>query len=375
MADPEKDEEIIDLTEVVEETDAPAETAGGELSALPEPEKLTLGPIGEETKKERPEGDIQAIPEDLPREVTLPAPAEEPVKIEQEVGEVFPLTFEPSQALIQNYEEEVRPRIEGINRKAEEWVTSEGVQILERIVRGILPGMVTAILEKEVARLRGEVEGLRAEKEALKAGADQWLNSEGVKILDQGTREVLPKIAAEVLSKEVEKFRGEVEGLRQEKEALKAGADQWLNSEGVRILEQIAKETLPRIAGEVLGKEVEKISYEVEGLRAEKEALKVRSEQWLGSEGIKVLEQQTREVLPGIAAEALGKEAEKLKAEVEELRAEKEALKVRAEQWLSSDGIRILKQEAGEIFPRIAEEVLSKEIEKLKTEGETEEKE
>ena len=322
MADPEKDEEIIELTEVVEETDAPAEATEGELSALPDPEKLTLGPIGEETKKERPEGDIQAIPEDLRREVTLPAPAEEPVKIEQEVGEVFPLTFEPPQALIQNYEEEVRPLIEGINRKAEEWVTSEGVQILERIARGILPGMVTEILEKEVARLRGEVEGLREEKEALKAGADQWLNSEGVKILDQGTREVLPKIAAEVLSKEVEK-----------------------------------------------------ISCEVEGLRAEKEALKARSEQWLGSEGIKVLEQQTREVLPGIAAEALGKEAEKLKAEVEELRAEKEALKVRAEQWLSSDGIRILKQEAGEIFPRIAEEVLSREIEKLKTEGETEEKE
>ena len=95
----------------------------------------------------------------------------------------------------------------------------------------------------------------------------------------------------------------------------------------------------------------------------------------MGSEGVKVLEQQTREILPGIAAGALGREVEKLKAALEELRAEKEALKMKADQWLSSEGMRILKQEAGAIFPRIAEEVLSGEIEKLKKEEETEEKE
>jgi len=284
MADPEKDEEIIELTEVVEEKDIPAEAVEGESSFLPEPEKRDQELIEEKSEEERPEGDRQAP--------------------------------------IQDYGEEVSPSIEGINRKAEEWAASEGVQILERVAGKILPGIASEILEKEVSRLRGEVAELRAEKETLQGGVEKWLGSEGA-----------------------------------------------------RLLGQIATETLPRIAGEALGKEIGKINREVEGLRAEKEALKARSEQWLGSEGVKVLEQQTREILPGIAAEALGKEVEKLKAAVEELRAEKESLKMKADQWLSSEGIRILKQEAGAIFPRIAEEVLSGEIEKLKKEEETEEKE
>jgi hypothetical protein len=284
MADPEKDEEIIELTEVVEEKDIPTEAVEGESPFRPEPEKRDQGLIEGESEEERPEGDRQAS--------------------------------------LQDYGEEVSPSSEGINRKAEEWAASEGVQILERVARKILPG-----------------------------------------------------IAAEVLGTEVDKFRGEVEGLRAKKETLQGGVEKWLGSEGVRFLGQIAAETLPRIAGEVLGKEVGKINREVEGLRAEKEDLKARSEQWLDSAGVKVLEQQIREILPGIAAEALGKEVEKLKAAVEELRAEKEALKMKADQWLSSEGIRILKQEAGAMFPRIAEEVLSGEIEKLKKEEGTEEKE
>lgn len=336
MADLEK-EEIIELTEVVEEKEIPAEAVEGESSFLSEPKNQGQGLIEEESREERPEGD-------------RPAP-------------------------IQNDGEKVSPSIEEINRKAEEWAVSEGVQVLERVAGEILPGIASEILEKEVVRLRGEVEDLRAEKEALKVGADQWLNAEGVKILGQGTREILPKIAAEVLGTEVEKFRGEVEGLRAEKEKVQAGVEKWLGSEGVRLLEQIVTETLPRIAGEVLGKEIGKINQEVEGLRAEKEALMARSEQWLGSAGVKVLEEQTREILPGIAADALGKEVEKFNAAVEELRAEKEALKMKADQWLNSEGIGILKQEAGAIFPRIAEEVLSREIEKLKKEEETEEEE
>jgi len=49
-----------------------------------------------------------------------------------------------------------------------------------------------------------------------------------------------------------------------------------------------------------------------------------------------------------------------------ELKALKEALQARAEEWISSEGVRILERVAREIFPKIAEEVLRKEIEKIK---------
>jgi hypothetical protein len=47
------------------------------------------------------------------------------------------------------------------------------------------------------------------------------------------------------------------------KEALKAGADEWMASEGVRVLERFAREMFPKIAREVLGQEIEKLKAEV----------------------------------------------------------------------------------------------------------------
>ncbi len=226
MTDPEKDEEIIELTEVVGEKDIPAEAVEGESPFLPQPEKRDLGLIEGESEEERPEGDRQSP--------------------------------------LQDYGEEVSPSSEGINRQAEEWAASEGVQILERVAGKILPGIASKILEKEVVRLRGEVEGFRAEKETLQAGVEKWLGSEGVKVLEQQTREILPGIAAEALGREVEKLKAALEELRAEKEALKMKADQWLSSEGMRILKQEAGAIFPRIAEEVLSGEIEKLKKEEE---------------------------------------------------------------------------------------------------------------
>ena len=226
MTDPEKDEEIIELTEVVGEKDIPAEAVEGESPFLPQPEKRDLGLIEGESEEEHPEGDRQSP--------------------------------------LQDYGEEVSPSSEGINRQAEEWAASEGVQILERVAGKILPGIASKILEKEVVRLRGEVEGFRAEKETLQAGVEKWLGSEGVKVLEQQTREILPGIAAGALGREVEKLKAALEELRAEKEALKMKADQWLSSEGMRILKQEAGAIFPRIAEEVLSGEIEKLKKEEE---------------------------------------------------------------------------------------------------------------
>jgi len=56
-----------------------------------------------------------------------------------------------------------------------------------------------------------------------------------------------------------------------------------------------------------------------------------------------------------------------------ELKAMREALQARAEEWMSSEGALILERVAREIFPKIAEDVLRKEIEKIKAKVEEQE--
>ena len=46
----------------------------------------------------------------------------------------------------------------------------------------------------------------------------------------------------------------------------------------------------------------------------------------------------------------------------------KSALAAKAEEWMAAEGRRVLERLAREMFPRIAEEVLRKEIDKLKAE-------
>jgi len=50
---------------------------------------------------------------------------------------------------------------------------------------------------------------------------------------------------------------------RDMKKALRAGAEEWMASEGVRVLERIAREMFPKIAREVLGQEIEKLKAQV----------------------------------------------------------------------------------------------------------------
>ena len=62
-----------------------------------------------------------------------------------------------------------------------------------------------------------------------------------------------------------------------------------------------------------------------------------------------------------------GKEGERSREYASELLAMKSALKVR-EEWMASEGVKVLERVAREMFPRIAEAVLRKEIDKLKAE-------
>ncbi|MCJ7494763.1 MAG: hypothetical protein MUP68_11085, partial [Deltaproteobacteria bacterium] len=70
---------------------------------------------------------------------------------------------------------------------------------------------------------------VRALREALNARAERWLTTEGVQVLNQGVREMIPRIAEEGMEKEIEKFKAEVEKIRTLQEALSAKVEQWLD--------------------------------------------------------------------------------------------------------------------------------------------------
>ncbi len=55
------------------------------------------------------------------------------------------------------------------------------------------------------------------------------------------------------------------------------------------------------------------------------------------------------------------------------MRALREAMLARVEKWVAQEGVRVLERVAREIFPRIAEDMIRKEIEKLKAEAEEKE--
>jgi hypothetical protein len=63
-----------------------------------------------------------------------------------------------------------------------------------------------------------------------------------------------------------------------------------------------------------------------------------------------------------------GKEGERSQEYASEFLAMKSALTVKAEEWMASEGVRVLERVAREMFPRIAEGVLRREIDKLKAE-------
>ncbi|MGD0625305.1 MAG: hypothetical protein ABSB32_11370 [Thermodesulfobacteriota bacterium] len=63
--------------------------------------------------------------------------------------------------------------------------------------------------ESRPLSLTHESEG-RAMRESPKVGAEEWMASEGVRILEQVAREMFPQIAREVLRQEIEKLKAEV---------------------------------------------------------------------------------------------------------------------------------------------------------------------
>jgi hypothetical protein len=73
---------------------------------------------------------------------------------------------------------------------------------------------LTNVIEDEAGKalafpdFQAEVKEIRT---ALQAEAEQWMATEGAKILERTAREMFPKIAAEILREEIARLKAEAE--------------------------------------------------------------------------------------------------------------------------------------------------------------------
>jgi hypothetical protein len=215
----------------------------------------------------------------------------------------------------------------------------------------------------------------RSGKEKMASHLESRPAGEGEQVIQRLAEDLIPRLTQDRLSPELEKCRAELAALRAQREGLSARFEQWLGKEGVEIVEGISRENISKIAARDLGKEIETVRTEMEKLRSEGETLFRKYEDWFSLEGLKSLDQKAEEAIPRIVREALRPELEKLKGEIEKGRSEAEDLKHRAALWFENEGRQILEGIVRENFPQIAQMVLREEIEKLKKEIEPNENE
>ena len=123
MTNVDKNEEVIELTDVVEEGPSPGGKDRSKVFFPPASEAKTtrLGPDQRSDKSSEP-------------------------------------TRKESRPLSLNYESEIRAMKEKLKVGAEEWMAAEGVRVLERVAREMFPKIATEVLRQEIEKLKAGVE-------------------------------------------------------------------------------------------------------------------------------------------------------------------------------------------------------------------------
>ncbi len=216
MDDLKKDENIIELTDVVEEAPGPAAGRWMETTPPPAPEKKAPDPVG--AKKEaafHSPADLKGIP-DSPLKKFILAEEEPPAPVNPGEGKPpgpppaaprAPLPFQqatkpgggPSEIL----PERPRPVSPDPPKGA-----PEPPRPPEPPQAG--PGPRTAP-EPDRASLPGGEAEMRAMREAVLARVEKWCSQEGTGILDRLAREMFPGIAERIIRQEIDRMKANVE--------------------------------------------------------------------------------------------------------------------------------------------------------------------
>jgi len=175
MAKLKKDEQIIELTEIVEK--APDHPSGGWMDVTPPPpvEKTVPEPPkipkrepsrGAEGLKDIPESPLkkfllaeeegEAPPEAPVRPPVVPPPmAPPPPRAAPQPPRPF---SEPSRPAPPTIESEMRGLREAMLARVEKWTTQEGLQVLERIAREMFPKIAEKIIREEIEKIKAQSE-------------------------------------------------------------------------------------------------------------------------------------------------------------------------------------------------------------------------
>ncbi len=118
---------------------------------------------------------------------------------------------ESAKSLPLDSESAVQALQEALTARAEKWLTHEGQQILDQGARVMITRIAAETLGKEMEGMRAEVEKIAAQKEALLRKTEEWMAVEGTRVFERVAREMFPAIAAGVLKQEIEKIKLETE--------------------------------------------------------------------------------------------------------------------------------------------------------------------
>ncbi len=135
--------------------------------------------------------------------------------LKKETGEMLPkigeelLGKEINQ--LQEEVEKIRGLREALNNKAEQWFQADGISVLKERVVEALPQIVQTMIGQEIEKWQTEWLKVKAEQESWPGKMESWLAQEGSTILANKAREIFPEIATAVLNKEIAKLKGEVE--------------------------------------------------------------------------------------------------------------------------------------------------------------------
>ncbi len=194
-----KEEPIIELTDVVEES--PSEGQWMETTPPPLPEKKLPEPP-KPLRRESPSNpeDLKAIPESplkkflMAEEPFLPLPAEgKAPEPSSPAGMISPSAYIPEP-----------PPMSSPVKKAEPSAPrpEPAVTVAEA------PGPSPESPRPPVPNLEAEMKAIR---EAMLSRVEKWIAQEGSKVLEKVAREIFPKIAEEAIRKEIEKLKSDAE--------------------------------------------------------------------------------------------------------------------------------------------------------------------
>ena len=202
-----KDEPIIELTEVVEDAPEPSGGSWMENSPLPAP---TPAP-----QKRIPEPPPVLPREDFPRmDEALKRIPDSPLKKfilseEEPTGNLPPQAKGPELPPLPPQPPRISPE-PAKPAPAPRFTFPEALRPTPE-PRQITPEPVRSVAESPKPQVINVEEELRIIREAMLSRVERWVSQEGVQVLERVARDIFPKIAEEVLRKEIERLKAEAE--------------------------------------------------------------------------------------------------------------------------------------------------------------------